>query len=190
MMMSPSAIVAAIWIGLLAVWLLAAVTAKPAARREFGPARLGQLAILVAAWCLLYRPRPEFGPLNERFVADLPVVGGIGVVLALAGAAFAVWARLTIGRNWSGTITVKADHELQTSGPYAIVRHPIYSGLLFTLLGTAVVIGEWRGLAALALAFVGWRWKSLIEERVMTEQFGKAYADYKRRVKALIPFVL
>ena len=75
-------------------------------------------------------------------------------------------------------------------GPYAIVRHPIYSGLLLTIAGTAIVVGEWRGLVAVGLALVAWRWKSLIEERVMTEQFGSAYESYKSRVKAIIPFVL
>ena len=190
MIPSPSTIVGTVWTVLLVVWVLAAITAKRAVRREFGPARLAQLIVLASAWALLSRSSSEFGALNHRFVPDVPAVGWIGVALVLAGAAFAIWARFTIGSNWSGTITVKTDHELQTSGPYAIVRHPIYSGLLLTLLGTALVVGEWRAVAALALAFVGWRWKSLIEERVMTEQFGDAYEDYKRRVKALIPFVV
>jgi protein-S-isoprenylcysteine O-methyltransferase Ste14 len=188
-LVNAPAVVSAVWIGLLVFWLIAAVTAKQTARRQSGPARLGHLVLLLVGWHLLTHRRPELEWLNDRFVPDMPVVAWAGVALALAGAAFAVWARLTIGRNWSGTITVKKDHELMTRGPYAIVRHPIYSGLLLTLAGTALVVGEWRAIVALGLAFAGWRWKSLMEERVMTEQFGPAYEDYKRRVKALIPFV-
>jgi len=190
MSLTPWSTVGAIWTTLLIVWVLGALTAKRAVRREFGPARLAQLVVLASAWALLSRPSAEFGALNHRFVPDVWAVGWVGVALAIGGAVFALWARFTIGSNWSGTITVKTDHELQTRGPYAVVRHPIYSGLLLALLGTALVVGEWRAIVALALAFVGWRWKSLIEERVMTEQFGGAYEDYKRRVKALIPFVL
>jgi len=187
---TPYDVVVAIWFGLLAVWLIAAMTAKRTARRAFGVARVGQLVILITAWYLLFRSRPEFSRLNDRFMPDLPAVAWTGAALAAAGAAFALWARFTIGRNWSGTITVKQDHELMTRGPYAVVRHPIYSGLLLTLMGTALVAGEWRGIAAVILAFAGWFWKSRIEERVMTEQFGAAYEDYQRRVKRLIPFVL
>ena len=188
--MTASSVVAAIWIGLFIFWLIAAAFAKQTVRRQSGPERLAQLGLNVAAWYLLTHRLAASPQLNGRFVPDGPATGSIGVAIACAGAAFTVWARLTIGRNWSGTITVKQDHELMTGGPYAIVRHPIYAGLLLTLLGTAVVVGEWRALAALGLAFAAWRWKSLIEERLMTEQFGDAYRDYRRRVKGLIPFVL
>ena len=189
-MITPSWTVGAIWTVLLVVWVVASVTTKRTVRRETGPARLAQLGINVSAWLLMTNRVPVRGALAERFVADTTAVAWAGVALALAGAAFALWARFTIGRNWSGTITLKSEHELITRGPYSIVRHPIYTGLLLTLLGTALVVGEWRGLAAVALAFIGWRWKSLIEERVMVEQFGPAYVDYRHRVKAIIPFVL
>lgn len=188
-MLSPLRLVAGIWFALLAVWIVGAMTAKPTVRRASRPSRLGQFALNLFAWILLTNRGPSLGCLNERFVPDLPVVSAIGLALTVAGAAFTLWARFTIGRNWSGAITVKADHELMTGGPYAIVRHPIYSGLLLTLLGTAFVVGEIPGLLAVALAFVAWKWKSLTEEQVMTEQFGERYLDYKRRVKALIPFV-
>ena len=75
----------------------------------------------------------------------------LGLIMVAAGIAFAVWARHYLGRNWSGTVTVKQDHELIRSGPYRLVRHPIYTGLLLAILGTAVAFGEWRGLLAFAL---------------------------------------
>jgi protein-S-isoprenylcysteine O-methyltransferase Ste14 len=94
-----------------------------------------------------------------------------------------------LGSNWSGTVTVKQNHELIRSGPYAIVRHPIYSGFLLGLLGTALSVGEARGLIALALAFVGWFVKARVEEQFMVEQFNGDYVRYIRDVKRLIPFV-
>ncbi|HKW01158.1 MAG TPA: isoprenylcysteine carboxylmethyltransferase family protein [Vicinamibacterales bacterium] len=187
---TPWSIIGSIWTMLLVVWVVAAVTTKRTVRRESGPARLAQLGLNVTAWMLMTNRVRAHSVLDARFVPDTPQVAWIGVALALAGAAFALWARFTIGRNWSGTITLKSEHELITRGPYSIVRHPIYTGLLLTLLGTALVVGEWRGLAAVALAFIGWKWKSLIEERVMVGQFGPAYETYRQRVKALIPFVL
>jgi protein-S-isoprenylcysteine O-methyltransferase Ste14 len=103
---------------------------------------------------------------------------------------FAAWARVTLGRNWSATITVKQDHDLITSGPYRFVRHPIYTGLLLGLAGIAVARGEWRGVLGVVLAF-GAFWRKLrIEERWMREQFGGAYDEYSRRVAALIPRIL
>ncbi len=102
---------------------------------------------------------------------------------------FTVWARLHLGRNWSGTVTIKDGHELITSGPYALVRHPIYTGLLLAMLGSALALGDWRGVAAFALA-AGALWRKLrVEESWMQQQFGDAYQAYSQRVAALIPFV-
>jgi protein-S-isoprenylcysteine O-methyltransferase Ste14 len=113
-----------------------------------------------------------------------------GLVLTALGIGFTIWARLWIGGNWSGTITIKEEHELIQNGPYAIVRHPIYSGFLMALLGTAIVQGEVRALLGFPLAVLGWGLKLRMEESFMTQQFGSAYLDYKRRVKALVPFVV
>ena len=189
-LVSPSSAIATIWTAIFIVWIVGAMSAKPAARRQSGAPRIAQLAMNVTAGWLLFGRNVNLGVLSERFIARSDATAWAGVVGALAGAAFTIWARLTIGRNWSGVISVKREHELVMRGPYALVRHPIYAGLLLTITGTALVVGEWRGLVAVALTLVAWRWKSLIEERVMTEQFGSAYEVYKSRVKALIPFVL
>ena len=101
----------------------------------------------------------------------------------------AIWARFVLGRNWSGTVTVKQDHELVRSGPYALVRHPIYSGLLLAFLGTAVARGDLAALLGVALAAATLHFKTATEESFMTEQFGAGYMEYKREVKSLIPFV-
>jgi protein-S-isoprenylcysteine O-methyltransferase Ste14 len=103
--------------------------------------------------------------------------------------AFAIWARFYLGRNWSGTVTVKQDHKLIRTGPYAVVRHPIYAGFGLAILGTAIAIGEVRGLAATVTALIGMALKSRLEEEFMTEQFGAEYVQYKKDVKAMIPFI-
>jgi protein-S-isoprenylcysteine O-methyltransferase len=116
------------------------------------------------------------------------VIAWTGLALTAAGCAFAIWARLLLGGNWSSSVTVKQDHIRR--GPYAIVRHPIYSGFLLGLLGTALALGELRGIAGLALASIGWHMKSRREEAFMTAEFGAEYTRYQCEVKALIPFVL
>jgi len=179
-----------IWIGLGVLWVVNASFVKTTVRVESSGSRLPHVLIMVVAFVLLFDNRLNLGPLNGRFVPDTSNVLWAALALTILGAAFAIWARLSIGRNWSSNVTVKQDHELKRNGPYAIVRHPIYSGLLLALLGTAIAFGEWRGLVAFLLAVIGWRMKSLVEERFMLDQFGEQYANYKREVKALIPFVL
>lgn len=187
---TPTNFVVGLWLVLFAVWIVAALGAKRTVRREFGLPRFGQLVLNVTTWMLMTGRVLDGTVWSERAIPDTWAIGVFGSALALAGAVFTLWARFTIGRNWSGNITVKADHELMTGGPYAIVRHPIYFGLLLTLAGTAFVVGEYRSFLAVAVALVAWKWKSSIEERVMTEHFGDAYRDYQRRTKGLIPFVL
>jgi protein-S-isoprenylcysteine O-methyltransferase Ste14 len=96
---------------------------------------------------------------------------------------------MLLAGNWSSDVTLKRDHELIVTGPYAFVRHPIYTGILLGFVGTALAVGEWRAVLAVALAGVAF-WRKLgIEEAVMRRQFGETYARYVARVPALIPFV-
>jgi protein-S-isoprenylcysteine O-methyltransferase len=184
-----------IWSAVGIVWLAAAWASKRAVRREAAASRLLHMAIMAAVFALLFPELPfvgklPVGPLVWRFAPDSPVIAWTGVVLTVAGCAFAIWARLLLGANWSSSVTVKHDHQLIRKGPYAIVRHPIYSGFLLGMLGTALELGEWRGIAGLVLAFVGWGMKSRREEDFMAAQFGPAYTDYQHEAKALIPFIL
>lgn len=117
-------------------------------------------------------------------------LGVLSDCIVLAGAAFSVWARVTLGRNWSAEVTFKQGHELIESGPYALARHPIYTGLIAMVLGAALNYGRAVGLGVLvALCGALW-WKARLEERVMSSHFPDAYAKYKTRVRAIIPFVL
>jgi len=118
-----------------------------------------------------------------------PWRAGGGFVLFALGLAFAIWARLHIGRNWGIPMSRKDEPELVTSGPYRLVRHPIYSGILAAGVGTAVAL-SWLWLIAVALAGVYFLYSATVEERTLTEQFPDRYPAYKRSTRMLVPFVL
>ncbi len=103
---------------------------------------------------------------------------------------FGIWARRTIGGNWSSVVTLKQDHELVTNGPYRYVRHPIYTAILTMFLGTAVATGQLGGFLGLALCSLSMWIKLRQEEKLMMRHFPQQYPAYRARVKALVPFVL
>jgi protein-S-isoprenylcysteine O-methyltransferase Ste14 len=170
-------------------WWALSFKVKAAARRESRWSRLLHLGPLLLAALLLWLPRAPLAFLGERFLPAAAWPFWLGAVLTGAGLLFAAWARRHIGTNWSAIVTIKEGHEFIASGPYAIVRHPIYTGLLFAFAGSALALGECRGL--LALAIVAWAlWRKLrLEERWMQQHFGESYQAYCRRVAALLPFV-
>ncbi|HUO30395.1 MAG TPA: isoprenylcysteine carboxylmethyltransferase family protein [Bryobacteraceae bacterium] len=179
-----------IWIATGIVWMLGSMNVKRAERVErLGP-RAIHMVMMTAAFALLFWPRLSAGLLAWRFVPESPAIEWTGLAVTAAGCAFAIWARLMLGRNWSGRVTIKQDHRLVRRGPYAIVRHPIYTGGLLALAGTALAFGELRCLFGCALVFIGWYAKSRREEAFMVAQFGDEYVQYRREVKALIPFVV
>ena len=179
-----------LWLAWLVYWVLAARGNKEVARQESARSRMLHHAPLVAGAVLLGWPH-VLGPMFEqRFHAHTFGWFLAGLALVIIGLGFAVAARIHLGGNWSGTVTLKKGHELVESGPYALVRHPIYTGLLVALVGTAIAIDRWRALASLALLIAGIVYKIGVEERFMREQFGEAYARYRARVKALVPFVV
>ena len=117
-----------------------------------------------------------------------PWRAGIGLILFALGLGFAIWARMHLGRNWGSPMTQKDEPELVTSGPYHLVRHPIYSGIRVAGVGTALAL-SWLGLPAVVLAGVYFLYSAAIEERYMTEQFPDNYPAYKRSTKMLVPFI-
>jgi protein-S-isoprenylcysteine O-methyltransferase Ste14 len=175
------------WLLWAAYWWLASYAAKHTDRREpLGSRLLHVLPLLFSGW-LLWSDRLDGSFLGVRMFPRTTWVFWAATLITAVGLLFAVWARVHLGRNWSGTVTIKQDHELIVSGPYALVRHPIYTGLLVALLGTATARGEWRGLLAVLIAGAA-LWRKLgVEERWMTERFGQQYEDYRRRVPALVP---
>ena len=176
-----------LWLGWLVYWIIAARDAKTTVRIESAGSRLGHVLPLgIAAWMLGARALPG-GLLGGKIVPPSYALSIAGIVLVAAGLAFSVWARRYLGRNWSGIVTVKENHELVRGGPYRLVRHPIYTGLLLAFVGMAVTRDEWRGIVAVAIAWYAlWR-KLQIEERWMIEQFGDAYRRFRVEVPALVP---
>jgi protein-S-isoprenylcysteine O-methyltransferase Ste14 len=177
------------WAVLIVVWIIGAFTAKRAARRESLVSRLGLLAMVVAEYYVLLWVVRYFGIANRRFLPDLDPYRALGLAVTVAGVGFAIWARLTLGRNWSGTVTVKQDHELIRTGPYALVRHPIYTGITLAAVGTTIFDGRIGSLILVIAALSVVIHKMRIEEQFMTEQFGSDYTSYRQNTKALVPFV-
>ena len=179
----------AIWWAWALYWWLSSRDVKATTRRESALSRLVHLGPMVIAAAILWAPALGVPLLDARWLPRTPWAFRIGTAVTLAGLAFSVWARRHLGRNWSAVVTLKEGHELVTSGPYAIVRHPIYTGLLLGFLGSAIARGRWSGLLAIALFFVSALRKYRLEERWMREQFGAAYDDYRARVKAIVPWL-
>lgn len=178
-----------IWIALAVVWIVGAFIGKRVVRRESLSSRLFHLSLVALIILLMTNSKLNAGPLSMRFVPDTVFFSLLGLALTIAGVAFAIWARVIIGKNWSAAVTVKADHELVRRGPYSLVRHPIYTGALVALMGTAVTFGLVRALLAFLVAGLALWLKSRREELLMVDQFGAEYLEYKNKVKALIPFV-
>jgi protein-S-isoprenylcysteine O-methyltransferase Ste14 len=183
-------LIPALWLGWGIYWCVSARDVKATTRQEGAASRLAHIVPLAIAALLLLTRWLPIPLLYLYFLPHTALTFFIGAGLVACGLAFAIWARAVLGRNWSGTVTLKQDHELIRRGPYRWVRHPIYAGLLLAFLGSALARGQWRGLLALAIVFFAlWR-KLRHEERWMSEAFGDEYAKYRAEVAALIPFVL
>lgn len=179
----------ALWIVYLVYWNLMALRVKVAQRMEPLASRVLRVAAFVAGAVLFSFPQP-LGWLNLQLWPQGLALFWAGFAITLAGLLFCVWARVHLGRNWSRSVTIKQNHELIVSGPYALVRHPIYTGLLTGLIGTVLALGQLRGVAAFVLMAAPIWFKLRLEEKWMRAQFGPVYEGYAGRVKALVPFVL
>jgi len=176
-----------LWLSWLIYWLVASRNVKPTQRHESPGSRAGHIVPLILGTWLLWAPRLPRGFLSGTIFTASLASYFVGVGVVAAGLAFSVWARVHLGRNWSGTVTLKQGHELVRDGPYRYVRHPIYTGLLAAFVGCAIARAEWRGLLAIAIIYAGFWRKLKLEERWMIEQFGAAYRQYIAEVPALVP---
>jgi protein-S-isoprenylcysteine O-methyltransferase Ste14 len=183
-----ASLIPTLWLAWLIYWIIAARGAKMTQRAESAASLAGHLIPLMLAWWLLWSSRAlPRGFLGGHILPPNDALFFTGAAIVVAGLAFSVWARHYLGRNWSGVVTVKQDHELVRGGPYRFVRHPIYTGLLAAFVGSAVARDEWRGVLAVVIAWLAlWR-KLRVEERWMIEQFGDAYLRFRAEVPALIP---
>jgi len=186
-MMGTKAILDWMWGALGLYWLLSAFRAEKAVTREEPWWRVLRLLILMFAFVLLLSPWLRAGLLGRRFVPGREDVKALGVGMAGAGILLCVWARICLGKYWSDQVVLKADHALIRSGPYAYLRHPIYSGVLLGMGGTALAVGEWRCIVALVLMATNYFFKARREERMLAGSFGEAYAEYKRETGFFLP---
>ena len=178
-----------LWISIFIIWAIASLTAKRTTLSSSGAgARIAVWAVWLA-WWLVLRQGSWPGFLGYCFVPDGPAGLYVGLVLTALGLGFALWARFYIGKNWDAMVVLKEDHKLVRTGPYAIVRHPIYSGFMLATLGTAIAHGQVGRLAGVALIVIAWGYKARVEETFLMQRFGPEYEDYRRHVKALVPAV-
>ena len=171
------------WVAFWIYWLVASVGVKRGRTRwtRFAGIRVAVILIVL----LLVRA----GAFKGQATTSDPWLEGIGLAVFVLGLALAVWARVYLGRNWGTPMSQKVDPDLVTTGPYRRVRHPIYSGIILAMVGTAVAV-SWYWLIAVALAGTYFVYSAVMEERYMSRLFPDAYPVYKRSTKMLIPFVL
>ena len=170
------------WSAFWLYWLVAARFVKRGRVPWFREVRIRALIFAVAV--VLAR----FGAFRGGGLNGDPARAAVGLVLFVTGLGFAVWARVHIGRNWGTPMTRKDQPELVRSGPYGLVRHPIYAGILVAVIGTAVAL-SWLWLTVAFLAGIYFGYSAVVEERYLAEQFPDEYPAYRRSTRMLVPFV-
>jgi protein-S-isoprenylcysteine O-methyltransferase Ste14 len=186
--MRPSMVFVGLWLGFALSWIVAAFWSSRPARAVGMLAELPMRLVLVLGGVLLAIPAHGYsGPLRLWFPSHILAL--VCIALMIAGFAFAWWARIVMGAMWSGRITRKADHHLIDRGPFAIVRHPIYTGILLAVIATMLVKGTVSGVAGAVVVTLGLWMKARMEETWLGQELGvDIYADYRRRVSMLVPF--
>ncbi len=173
-----------IWAVLGLYW---AAPAKAAQTGESTLYRLLRLVILAITFSLLFWDRTGIGFLAKRLVPLSPAIAVIGFTSATLGLAVALWARMHLGQYWSDKVVLKADHQLIQSGPYTYIRHPIYSGVLLGVAGTALLVGEWRGVLAFALLLTNYAIKAKKEDRILSARFSDQFQEHVRHAGFFSP---
>ena len=177
----------AIWIAMIVYWNISARNIRPVARAEDAKSTQRHQLLLNLAILMLFVPVPG---LTRQFLAPTIAVVAIGFAVQAGSALFYFWTKQYLGQFWSSAVAIMKEHQLVRSGPYRLIRHPLYTGMLGMFIGTAIVSGQYHALIGAGLGvFAYWR-KIRIEERALSEAFGAEYDDYKRHSSALIPWLL
>jgi protein-S-isoprenylcysteine O-methyltransferase Ste14 len=179
-----------VWIAFLLYWRIKTAGTKTTQRSEPDAAGIVRALVFLIVLVLLSLPRIPLLPwlYRQLWPSDIWCFS-IGAAVTVVGLLFAVWARQHLASNWSSAVTIKQGHELITTGPYAMVRHPIYTGILTGFLGTAIALAQVRGVIGFVLIFIVLWAKLRKEEEWMRSQFGETYATYADQTTALVPYL-
>lgn len=176
-----SLLIGLLWLTLIFYWAISWPKKKKTTHQP-GP-RFGLAFITIIIFIILENYFPEL-----HIIPYVKALEIIGVLLCALGVAFAIWARAHLGSNWNNRPSIQENHELVTSGPYALVRHPIYTGILFAIIGSALT-GQAAWLIVLVIFVAEFIRRVYAEEKLMLKEFPDQYPAYQKRTKALIPFV-
>lgn len=175
------------WFALAVVWLIFWFTAKRPAQAESRSERWSHLIFLVVGALLLFKNDWPLLQLESRILPAAAWIRWTGAAFAIFGSAFAIWARLILGANWSAEVQIKQGHTLIRKGPYKFIRHPIYTGILLMLLGEVFAIGELRAALAFVLILIGFARKAKKEESYLAAEFGPAFDEHARHTGFFLP---
>jgi protein-S-isoprenylcysteine O-methyltransferase Ste14 len=175
------------WMAFVVYWTITALNTKPAEKREPFAVRYGVMFLEVVGFVLLFRHSADIGFLGQRIIPLSLAISVTAVALTWAGIALAIWARRHLGQYWSGRITIKQDHKLIRTGPYACLRHPIYSGLDLAAIGSALAIGRWRCVIGVCIIIGGFWVKAKREEAMLGSHFGWDFEEHRRQTGFLFP---
>lgn len=184
---NPGNIIRTAWVVWIIWWLVAATRVNRMKRREPVPEWVLRWILMIAAFELLFQPGSYLGILNHRFVPHSQRILELGAAITCIGLAFSIWARQHIGRYWSGSVSIRADHQLIRTGPYSRIRHPIYTGILVGLAGTLLADGHYAAILAFLIVLGGLSWKALREENLLKSEFGPAFEEHKRMTGFFLP---
>jgi protein-S-isoprenylcysteine O-methyltransferase Ste14 len=185
----PGTMIRALWILFAVYWVISAFRRKKTKQRESVVQRLTYVLPLVLAFLLFSLPETNRGWLGTPLYPQSLAAGWLGVLLTAAGVAFAIWARVHLGTNWSGAVTLKEDHELIRTGPYRTIRHPIYTGILLAVLGSVVALAQVRGVIAFFIIWLSFYIKARREESLLSAEFGPRFVEHQQHTGMFLPRV-
>lgn len=176
-----------LWQLLLVVWIVLWFGMKKAKKLEGWAERAQHGVLVILGFWLLFGSLDHWGWLNHRLVPNVPAMWVTGLALTALGIGISIWARLSLGSNWSGMVTLKDDHELVRSGLYRWIRHPIYTGILLGMVGSAMIRGHLRGWIGMGVVLLAFYFKARREERFLREEFGAGFEEHSRHTGMFLP---
>jgi protein-S-isoprenylcysteine O-methyltransferase Ste14 len=179
-----------LWALFLAWWWIPALWNRTPVKKAPSRFSFTRIAAMPAAIILAAVILADPWLATVRVLPDTFPVIVAGFLIFLSGLSFAIWARFHLGTNWSGRPAIRENHTLTRTGPYALVRNPIYTGFLTGILGTAIATGSLLAFFCMVIIFVGFLAKIRVEEEILAEEFGEEYREYRRRTKALVPWIV